>query len=291
MSSNTHAVDSLTGGRKHAAEGELRRLLEFTWTEVLKWDPHEIEIIKSLQHNYGVAGHMMVDYMAKNVDLLKTMVPDCVRQVFKDFGATNDERFWVGGIGAALAAGILFNKTHAGIIELPMREIMNTFKECVESMRINIKGSARTAEDVLNAYTRDNYGKMIVVRYDDALKRLITTLGEEREVDQSLTRSSIMGRVEHDVTPEHIDYYIEEGMLKAYCASMSFGYTDFKRQLADMFVVTHMPKKNMTSKTKGPQMRVAALKISRRKTTVQEDDEGAELIGGDGETADPLSVD
>jgi hypothetical protein len=127
--------------------------------------------------------------------------------------------------------------------------------------------------------------------YDDALKRLITTLGEEREVDQSLTRSSIMGRVEHDVTPEHIDYYIEEGMLKAYCASMSFGYTDFKRQLADMFVVTHMPKKNMTSKTKGPQMRVAALKISRRKTTMQEDDEGSELIGGDGETADPLSVD
>jgi len=291
MSSNTHAVDSLTGGRKHAAEGELRRLLEFTWTEVLTWEPHEIEIIKSLQHNYGVAGHMMVDYMAKNVDLLKTMVPDCVRQVFKDFGATNDERFWVGGIGAALAAGILFNKTHAGIIELPMREIMNTFKECVESMRVNIKGSARTAEDVLNAYTRDNYGKMIVVRYDDALKRLITTLGEEREVDQSLTRSSIMGRVEHDVTPEHIDYYIEEGMLKAYCASMSFGYTDFKRQLADMFVVTHMPKKNMTSKTKGPQMRVAALKISRRKTTMQEDDEGSELIGGDGETADPLSVD
>jgi uncharacterized protein (DUF927 family) len=33
MSSNTHVVDGLTGGRKHSSEGELRRLLEFILTQ------------------------------------------------------------------------------------------------------------------------------------------------------------------------------------------------------------------------------------------------------------------
>jgi hypothetical protein len=60
---------------------------------------------------------------------------------------------------------------------------------------------------------------------------------------------------------------------------MSFGYSDFKRQLANMFTVMHMPKKNMTAKTKGPQMRVAVIKISRRITTLEEDDEGAVSVG------------
>ena len=62
-----------------------------------------------------------------------------------------------------------------------------------------------------------------------------------------------------------MDYYIEETLLKAYCATMSFGYAAFTKQLADTpgFMVERM-KKDMTSKTKGPPMRVNALKIRRR---------------------------
>ena len=66
------------------------------------------------------------------------------------------------------------------------------------------------------------------------------------------------------MTPGYTDYYIEERLLKAYCATMSFGYADFRRQLEGMFSVTHMPKKDMMAKTRGPQMRVAVLRISRR---------------------------
>jgi hypothetical protein len=73
-----------------------------------------------------------------------------------------------------------------------------------------------------------------------------------------------MGRIEHGVTPGYIDYYLEERLLKAYCATMSFGYADFRRQLEGMFSVTHMPKKDMMAKTRGPQMRVSVLRISRR---------------------------
>jgi hypothetical protein len=52
---------------------------------------------------------------------------------------------------------------------------------------------------------------------------------------------------------------------------MSFGYSDFKRQLAHMFKVTHMAKKDMTAKTRGPQMRVSVLKISRPSNEVEDE--------------------
>ena len=262
MSSNTHVVDGLTGGRKHSSEGELRRLLEFILTKELSWEAHEIEIIKSLQHNYAVAGHMMAEYMAKNVDELKSLVPNSVAQMYKTFNATNDERFWMAGVGAVVSAGIIFSK--AGIAKIPMQHIIDAYKKIVKIARGNIKSSARGAEDVLNSYTRENFGHFIVVRHSST--GILAELGGGGVVDPTTTRSNIMGRVEHGFTPDHVDYFIEESLLKAYCSSMSFGYADFKRQLGAVYTVSHISKKDMTARTQGPQMRVSVLKISRRIT-------------------------
>lgn len=277
LSSNTHFMDLLTTGQ-HSAEGEIRRLLEFTWNDKLEWLPEEVEIVKSLLENYAVAGPLMVEYMVRNREEVRELVKDCVQKAYKIFNATNDERFWMAGLGTIIAASIIWKR--AGIAEIPVQGIIDLYMELIKKTRTTIKGSVRTAEDILNAYTRDNYAKMIIIKYCDERKQLVSSYGfDSKEVDMSITRSSILGRVEHDATPDHVDYYLEEGMLRAYCASMSFGYSDFKRQLAGMFTVTHMPKKNMTAKTKGPQMRVAVIKISRRITTLEDDDEGAVSVG------------
>jgi len=277
LSSNTHFMDQLTTGQ-HSAEGEMRRLLEFTWTDRLEWEPEEVEIVKSLLDNYAVAGPVVIEYLVRNVEEVRKLVKDCVQQAYKIFGATNDERFWMAGLGTILAMIIIWKRI--GVADIPAQAIIDLYMERIKSTRLMIKGSARNAEDILNAYTRDNYAKMIIIKYCDERKSLVSSYGfDSKEVDMSITRSAILGRVEHDATPGHIDYYLEEGMLKAYCASMSFGYSDFKRQLAAMFTMTHMPKKNMTAKTKGPQMRVAVIKISRRITTLEDDDEGALSVG------------
>jgi len=273
MSSNTHVVDYLTGGRKHASEGELRRLLEFIMDQELSWEPHEISILKSLATNYAVAGEVLADYLAKNVKMLHKLVPECVANIFQEFDATNDERFWMAGIGAAVAAGIVMNSEHANVIDLPMQPIIDDFKRVVMFMRSNIRSSSRSAEDVLNAFTREYYGNFIVVKFGYE-GGVLAELGNGGAIDASTTRSHIMGRIEHGLTAGCIDYYIEERLLKAFCSSMSFGYSDFKRQLEGQFTVSYMPKKDMMARTKGPQMRVATLKISRR----IEDDEIANQL-------------
>jgi hypothetical protein len=131
----------------------------------------------------------------------------------------------------------------------------------VEKLRKVIKSNFRSAEDVLNAYIRENYGKFVVVKSID--NSLAASFGDSGVIDQSITRSEIFGRVEHNVTPGYVDFFIEESLLKQYCSSMSFGYADFKVQMEAACHISYM-KKDLMSKTKGPQMRVNAMKISRK---------------------------
>jgi hypothetical protein len=114
---------------------------------------------------------------------------------------------------------------------------------------------------VLNSYTRDNYGKFVVVENVDGV--LNAALGGSGIIDKSITRTMVAGRVEHDLTPGHIDYFIEEQQLKAFCVTMSFVYSEFKRQLEamPMYKIQYM-KKDMLTKTRGPSMRVNVMRIT-----------------------------
>jgi hypothetical protein len=95
--------------------------------------------------------------------------------------------------------------------------------------------------------------------------------GDGDTVEKSITRSKVMGRVEHGlIKPGYIDYFIEENLLRQHCVSMSFAYSDFKTELAQTHDITYI-KKDMLAKTGGPTMRVNALHISRKKTDADED--------------------
>lgn len=276
MSSNTHAVDILTGGRLHASEGELRRLLEFIMDEELSWEPHEIETLKSLQHNYGVVGDVLAQYFVDHRAELQKLIPEIVTRMYKEFNATNDERFWMAGIAAVVGAGLLLSDKHTGIVNIPLGKIIDAYKDVVTRMRESIKGGTRSAEDVLNAYIRENYGQLIIVRRD-ATKRIVALFGTGQEVQAVTPKTRIMGRVEH-LDEDFVDFFIEERMLRAHCAALSFGYTDFKKNLSSIGIIERMPRKDMTNRTDGPPMRVSVLRIRRR---------AEEAL----ETALPVSVD
>ena len=269
MSSNRPAVDYLTSVRQHSSEGELRRLLEFIMDEKLEWDADEIEVIKSLQSNYAVAGDALVRYMVNNLDYLKTLLPQTVRQMYKEFSAPNDERFWMGGIACAVAAGVLFNSQHTGLADIPMQEIIESFRRVVNNMRAAIRGGKRTADDVLNAFIQEYQGSLVVVKFGEKAGAL-AHFHDGAVIGKHTTRKEVMGRVEHGVTAGSIDFYIEERLLKAFCSNMSFSYTNFKRQLESLHTVSYMPRKDMLAKTEGPPMRVAVMKISRHETDVDE---------------------
>jgi len=260
MSSNTHVTDYLTGARKHSSEGELRRLLEMTMEQQIVWQPHEVTTLKLLHDNYGTAGPVFAQYLVDHPDVVEAVVRDTEARLYAEFNATNDERYWLAGAVACISGAILCSMKHAGIIDYPVLALIEEHRILVENARKMVRSSARTADDVLNSYTRDFYGKFVVVRKLD--NALAATLGEGGTIDESITRSQISGRVERGLQPGFVAYYIEEQLLKAYCSSMSFGYSDFRAQLERLYKVTYL-KKDLMHGTKGPQMRVNCICITR----------------------------
>jgi hypothetical protein len=260
MSSNTHVVDYLTGARKHSSEGELRRLLEMTMETRIDWQAHEIEIVKLLAENYGVAGQVFAQYMVDNVETCQRVVRETMGWLHTEFNATNDERFWVAGSAVLVAGAILCGRNYAAIIDYPIKAIVGVLRGLVERARGNVRASARSAEDVLNAFTRDSFGKLVVVKALNGA--LAATLGENGIIDETITRSQICGRVEHNVQPGFVTYCIEEQIMKAFCSGMSFGYADFKVQLERMYSVAYS-KRDLLAQTRGPHMRVNCIIVTR----------------------------
>ena len=284
VSSNTHVVDYMTGGRKHSSEGELRRLLEWTANEKLTWDLHEVEIIKSLRFNYGVAGEIYGRWLSLNRETASLVYRQVYAKLQEEFKMVNDERYWHAGAAACIAGCILAGPKYANVCALPIQPIIAFFKGLIEGARGVIRSNVRTAEDVLNAYVREYYGRFVNVRVDESSKQLYASIGESRVIDESVTRTEIYGRVERGVTPGYVNFFIEEALLKSFCSSMSFGYADFRKEMERLYRVDYV-KKDMLAKTKGPQMRVNAMKISRPESELNE------LIGNEEKPEGVLSVD
>jgi hypothetical protein len=267
MSSNTHAMDYLSGGRKHSSEGEMRRILEWITNDKLKWTSQEVEVIKSLRLHHGVAGDAYALWMARNRDTAHNIYMKVWEKIGVEFKMTNDERYWHAAAASCIAGDIAASSKYANIVNLPIQQITLVFKKLIDEARLTVRSNVRTAEDVLNAYTREFYGRFVNVRVIGGAME--ATFGERGVVDESITRTEIAGRVERGVTPGFVNFFIEEQMLKAYCSSMSFGYADFRKQLEKQYRVDYI-KKDMLSKTKGPQMRVNTMKISRPESDLVE---------------------
>ena len=263
LSSNTHVMDFLSGARKHASQAEMFRILELQMNRKLSWTSEEAEALSLLKKNFGVAGRELIRWIVRNRETAKQVLDETKAKLKVEFESNEDERYWTAGNSCIIAVVQLLGKKYANIIDIPVKPIVEVLRMMVYSARGIIHSSERTAEDVLNAYTRERYGKFVMVKLSVEGK-LIASLGGTEAVDESLTRSDIAGRVEKGFTPGHIDYFIEVQLLKQHCVSMSFGYNDFKDAIERLpnYKVQYV-KKDMLSKTRGPTMRVNVMQITR----------------------------
>lgn len=271
MTGNVHLTDYMSGARKHSSNGELLRMLQWSPNVALTWTPDEHAILKKLNDNYGVAGEAWVRWLVRHQDVAAEAYRRIHARLKEALSFSDDERYWHAGCTEVVTAALLLGPKYANLLNVPINGVVDALKALVEKSRGNLRRNVRTAEDVLNAYTRDNYGGFIVVRKVEG-RSIMATWGDGGDTKEtSITRSKVLGRIEHELLrPGYIEYYIEEQLLKQHCVSMSFGYADFKSQMEALFKVTYT-KKDMLTKTNGPSMRVNVMHISRPKETVDED--------------------
>jgi hypothetical protein len=261
MTSNKHMLDFLTAERAHQSEGEIRRLIEIAFDRPLILDDLTKSLLYgTLDENYGVAGEAYAQWLVRNVDETREVVKDTYADVFKNFNATGDERFWIAGCSTILAGIRLIGSDRAGIIDIPFGKVAKFLYETIRYMRGETKRARRTATDVLNEFTKRNYGKLVMVN------EKIAKIGGI-DIAETLDRRDLCGRVEKNVDG-WLDYYIEEREIKSFCSSVSFGYTEFKKAIHEEWPVDYI-RKDLLAGTKGPTMQVRCIHI-RQKATMQD---------------------
>jgi hypothetical protein len=127
-------------------------------------------------------------------------------------GFADEERYWHSACTAVIAAAILCGSKYAGIVEVPVKGIMDALLGLVNKARDNHRKSVRTAEDVLSSFIGDHYGRFVTVRRDE-LGKTKAELGLDLTT-RSSTRGVVMGRVEIGVKTELKDFYIEEQLMR-----------------------------------------------------------------------------
>jgi hypothetical protein len=256
MTSNKHMLDYLTAERNHGSEGEVRRLVEIVFDKELNIDPLTKSLLfDTLPENYGVAGEAYARWLAANPEVARQVTKATYTEVFEKFGATGDERFWIAGCACILAGIRLASKHAANVIDIPYGKVAAYLYEVIKHMRLETGRMKRSAIDVLNEFTKRNFGKLVTV--NDKIARISGI-----EVAETLDRRDLCGRVERNATDGLVDYYIEEKEIKAFCSSLSYGYAEFKRDLiAEKTLFRSGIHKNLLHGTKGPVMSVKCLHV------------------------------
>jgi len=260
ISSNDPALEGLMGARSHTSFGEVRRFLEWRlpadWT--LEWTPEERETLKLMEGNHGVVGRRWIEWLLPNIEVAEKMYKKVAAKWREVSGATDTERFWTGAVVASLTAVVLLGPKYSNLMPLPYSNIEAFWLRVVNLMRRVINANKTSAVDILNAYTREYIGNF--VKIDGTMQNMLSHL----VTSSSASKTAVRGRVEYEVVPGYVDYYIEIKMLQVHCASVGRSYLDFAKELAKspgMLVVEG--RRDLLAGTKGPAMRVRCLKISR----------------------------
>ena len=262
LTANIKLTDYMAGARAHSSNGELLRMLEWSPHDKLVWTPEERRIVMDIKHHYGVAGEAWVRWIVRNTDTIKEVIDKVHRHLRKAMNFTDDERYWHAACTTTVSAAILLRSEYAGILDVEINKVIAALRKLVDNARGVMRASVRTAEDVLNSYIENHYGHFVIIKKEDDGRILAKWQGTSDVADRSLTKTKVLGRVEIGIQhPDFREFFIQESMLQKHCSDMSFGYDEFKTQIAQLYKVTYI-KKNMLAKTNGPVMRVNAMHMT-----------------------------
>ena len=262
-------MEKMLTARETSSQGELMRMLECHLDTPLAWTDAEQALSDFLNQNYGVAGRKYAQWLVDNQETAREVTAECITRIRKKLRSPDAERFWTAGIGACVAGLTLCGPKYANIFSFDVPKIFErAYAQWVFKARTLISANLQCAEDVLNAYTREFHGQFVRLERG---KGPVAMFQDNRNVTNTSTRGKVAGRVEYDMRPGWIDYYIELATFKRYCATRNYGFSAIKTELEKTMVV-ELKRKDLLSKTGGPEMFVNCLKISKQIAPDAQDD-------------------
>jgi uncharacterized protein (DUF927 family) len=163
-SANASVVDKLMQ-LKATSNGELSRTFEMLVPRYTGATKAEIDAVFSqLEHNYGVAGPIFIDYVVKNPEKVLDLCLKMQSKIDADLNLTAADRFYSCLGAIAMAAGLITQKL--GLHEIDIPRIYAFMLTQITENRINIQQSSNdadiVAQETLAAYVNENVRNALV---------------------------------------------------------------------------------------------------------------------------------
>lgn len=229
-SGNASIVDKLLQ-LKATANGELNRVLEMSVPRFTGATKEEIDAIFSkLEHNYGVAGPVFIDFVLKNKAKVYSLLKQIQAKIDSDLNLTTVDRFY-SCLGACIIGGATIAQ-RLGLHNIDIPRVYKALLEVIESNRATIRTTAGDADQVaqesLAGFLNENVRNALVansvsksgapempsvtptgplrLRYYPDIQELVIPVGEfrkyfvEKQVDvkDALTRLHAAGFMKHE---------------------------------------------------------------------------------------------
>ena len=124
---------------------------------------HKIDSVMTAVHgNYGLAGREFIQYVISHPEVGK-YVTDSVAAFSQKYRRNNDERFWVTGLGVALAAGRL--AVQMGLLDYDIDTLEDWIgKVLLPDMRSSVKDSRQSPVSIMADFVTDNINNTLAVQ-------------------------------------------------------------------------------------------------------------------------------
>ena len=118
-------------------------------------------VMTAVHSNYGLAGREFIKYILADSNIKKE-VTDYVAQFSAKYRRNNDERFWITGLGVALAAGRI--AVRMGLLDYDMDTLEKWVGETLLStMRSSVRDNRQNPVSILADFITDNINNTLVV--------------------------------------------------------------------------------------------------------------------------------
>lgn len=125
---------------------------------------HKIDSVMTAVHgNYGLAGREFIQYIISHPEVRK-YVTDSVAAFSQKYRCNNDERFWITGLGVALAAGRL--AVQMGLLDYDIDALEDWIgKVLLPDMRSSVKDSRQSPVSIMADFVTDNINNTLAVQF------------------------------------------------------------------------------------------------------------------------------
>ena len=163
-SANASLVDKLMQ-LKATSNGELSRTIEMLVPRYTGATKAEIDAVFSqLEHNFGVAGPIFIDYVVKNPEKVLDLCLKMQSRIDADLSLNASDRFYSCWGAIVMAAGLITQKL--GLHEIDIPRIYQYLLSVITDNRINIQQTSNdadvVAQETLAAYVNENVRNALV---------------------------------------------------------------------------------------------------------------------------------